>query len=380
MTPHRASPLSLVIYLPDLSGGGAERLHVSLAPLFVEAGYRITFLLDRLEGELLSQVPPTCAVHALEANRQIRALPKLVRYLRRTRPDVLIANMEHMNVMAVLARFLARVPTRIIVTQHCAFSEHVKQSSWQFRLLPLLYRLAIPFADEIVTVSEGVANDLAKASGLSRKAMTVIYNGVVTDDFDNRTACEPAHPWFTNERSVILGMGRLVPQKDFATLIGAFEHVARSTDANLIILGEGPLRPMLEDKVRLLGALSHRIAMPGFVANPLPLLKRARLFVLSSEYEGFGNVLAEALACGTPVVSTDCPHGPAEILDRGRYGDLVPVGDAEALGRAILNALRREPDRAELTRRGQTLQHRQMRAGIRATDRTMHSLKLAGSS
>ncbi len=364
MTGHARQP-SLVIYLPDLSGGGAERLHVSLAPLFVEAGYKVTFLLNRLRGELLPQLPAGCAVHAIEADRQIRAMPKLVRYLRHARPDVLIANMEHMNVMAVAARFLARGPTRIVVSQHSVFSEQIKLGSWQFRVLPLLYRLAMPFADKIVTVSDGVADDLAMVTGLSRNAMTVIHNGVVTGDFEARSAAAPTHPWFAEDRPVVLGMGRLVPQKDFPTLIRAFERIAEATDARLVILGEGPMRSELEAQVRSLGALSARIALPGFVADPLPLLRRARLFVLSSRNEGFGNVIAEALACGTPVVSTDCPHGPAEILDFGRYGDLTPVGDAEALGRAILAALVRPFDRAELARRGHVFSMKKCAADYR---------------
>jgi glycosyltransferase involved in cell wall biosynthesis len=346
-------PISLAIYLPDLSGGGAERLHVNLAPQFVRAGYRVTFLLDRLEGSLLSQLPQGCAVHALGADRQIRALPKLVRYLKRARPDVLVANMEHMNVMAVLARALARVPTRIIAIQHCALSEQVRRPSLKFRVLPLLFRLVLPFADNIVAVSIGVADDLAEIAGLSRSKITVIYNGVVGSDFEGRLACEPEHPWFAQDWPIILGIGRFVAQKDFTTLIRAFGHVAEVSDARLIILGEGPMRAELQEHVRSLKSLSDRISMPGFLADPLPLLGRARLFVLSSRFEGFGNVVAEALACGTPVVSTDCPHGPAEILDRGRYGALVPVGNAEALGSAILEALNRDPDRMALIRRGQ---------------------------
>lgn len=347
-----ATPTSLTIYLPDLSGGGAERLYISLAPLFIDAGYRVTFLLDRLGGDLLPLLPPGCAVHALNARRQIHALPKLVRYLRRARPDVLIANMEHMNVMAVIARALTGVPTRVVASQHSVFSEQVKRGSWQFRALPMLYRLVIPFADRVVTVSEGVADDLVKATGLPRRNISIIYNGVVTSDFDDRAALRPAHPWFLEDQPIILGMGRLVAQKGFATLIRAFARVADRSDARLVILGEGPLRVALEDQVSALGSLSERISLPGFIANPLPLLQGARLFALTSLNEGFGNVIAEALACGTPVVSTDCPYGPAEILGNGRYGRLVPVGDADALGDAFLAALGHDADRAELMRRG----------------------------
>jgi glycosyltransferase involved in cell wall biosynthesis len=337
--------------LPDLSGGGAERLHLRLAPLFQSAGFDVTFLLDREGGELMPLVPEGCRIVALGAKRQISALPKLMAYLRRDRPDVLIANMEHMNVMALIARLVTRVSAKIIVTQHNAFSEQIKRRSWKFRVLPWLYRRVLPFADAIVTVSSGVADDLAAASGLQRKAMTVIYNGVVGSDFEQRAAELPPHPWFSEPEPVVVGMGRFVPQKDFPTLIDGFASIAARTNARLLVLGDGPLRPDMEKQIAASG-LSDRIAMPGFAENPLPYLKHAALFVLSSRFEGFGNVVAEALACGTPVVSTDCPHGPAEILEDGRFGKLVPVGNAPELGEAMLQSLSEARNSPALVARG----------------------------
>ncbi|MCM2476290.1 glycosyltransferase [Rhizobium sp. CG5] len=343
---------SLAIYLPDLSGGGAERLHLRLAPLFRAHGLDVTLLLDRRQGALADQVPDGIKVVELNADRQVKAVFKLAGYLRQAKPDVLIANMEHMNVMAVLARLATRARTRIIVTQHNAFSEQVKRPSLKHRVLPFLYRTILPFADEIVTVSAGVADDLARHSGLSRDRMTVIYNGVVTEDFDARTAAgAPTHPWQKTGLPVIAGMGRFVPQKDFSTLLQAFAIVAGQTEARLLLLGDGPMRAELEQLASTLG-IADRISMPGFVDNPLPDIKSAALFVLSSRFEGFGNVIAEALACGTPVVSTDCPHGPAEILENGRFGTLVPVGDAPALAKAMLAALKTTPDRQALEQRG----------------------------
>ncbi len=255
--------------------------------------------------------------------------------------------------MAVLARWLAGVRTRILVTQHNAFSEQVKRRSWQFRVLPALYRMALPFADIIVAVSAGVADDLAARAGIKRSQIHVIYNGVVTEDFEERTSRTPEHPWFADPQPVVLAMGRLVPQKDFTTLIKAFAGVSKQSDARLLILGDGPMRGELEALAKSLD-LHERISMPGFSENALAYLKRAKLFVLSSRFEGFGNVVAEALACGTPVVSTDCPHGPAEILDGGRFGSLVPVGDVAALEKAIVDCLGRPVDVAVLQVRGQT--------------------------
>ncbi|GGE01123.1 glycosyl transferase [Aureimonas endophytica] len=351
MTRRSDRPIRLAVYLPDLSGGGAERLHVRLAPYLLDQGFEVTLLLDRARGELMEAVPAGCRIVALGADRQIKALPKLVSFLKRGRPDVLLANMEHMNVMAVLARRLAKVPTRIVATQHNAFSEQVKRPSWQWRALPRVYRLAMPHVAGLVAVSAGVADDLTAATGLDRNRMTVIHNGVVTEDFAERAGARPEHPWFAEARPVVLGVGRLVAQKDFATLVAAFAKVAAATDARLVIHGEGPLRGALEAQIAALG-LGERVALPGFTANPLAALAHARLFALSSRFEGFGNVVAEALACGTPVVSTDCPHGPAEILEAGRHGRLVPVGDAEALGAALSEALREPRDPAPLRARG----------------------------
>lgn len=346
-------PLSLVIYLPDLSGGGAERLHLRLLPVFRDAGLNVTFLLDREKGELMQPVRELGAkIVSLDANRQIKALPRLVSFLKAHKPDVLIANMEHMNVMAVLAKKLARVKTRIVVTQHNAFSEQVKRPSWQFRALPAFYKMALPFADHIVAVSAGVADDLAAATGMDRSRIKVIYNGVVTDDFEKRSMDTPDHPFFSQHVPVVLGMGRFVEQKDFATLIQAFSTVSKQNEeARLLILGEGPLRNDLEAHIRRLG-LENRVSLPGFSEHALGYLRKASLFVLSSRFEGFGNVVAEALACGTPVVSTNCPHGPAEILDHGRYGRLVPVADADALAAAISAALSAPANSEILQQRG----------------------------
>lgn len=329
---------SLAIYLPDLSGGGAERLHVRLAPLFLAAGYRVTLLLDRVQGELLPTVTEGCAVVGLGAGRQLKALPKLASYLRREKPDILVANMEHMNVMAVLAKRLTRAKTRIVVTQHNAFSEQVRRPSWQFRILPALYKAVLPSADAVVCVSAGVADDLAAAASLPRAGMDVVYNGVVTADFEARAAQAVDHPWLDGSRPGVVAAGRLVPQKDFATLIRAFATVAPASAARLVIFGEGPLRGELDALIAQLD-LRDRVELAGFTENLPALLRAADLFVLSSRFEGFGNVVAEALACGTPVVSTDCPHGPSEILEGGAFGRLMPVGSAEALASAILAEL-----------------------------------------
>jgi glycosyltransferase involved in cell wall biosynthesis len=344
---------SLAIYLADLSGGGSERLQLDLVPFFIAAGLEVTILLGAARGVLLSQVPAEARVVSLDAPRQLMALMPLVRYLRRVRPAILLVNTEHAAIISLWARVIARSATRIIVCQHNTFSAQSRRAHWQFRILPVLFRLFLGWADRIVAVSVGVADDLQASCGTARAQIAVIYNGVVGSDFARKSAAPVDHPWFGTGVPVIVAAGRLVEQKDFATLIAAFATVVRRRDVRLVLLGEGPLRSSLKELARSLG-VEERIDMPGFRANPLPYLRAGSLVVLSSRYEGFGMVLAEALACGTPVVSTDCPHGPAEIFDHGRYGRLTPVGDSAALAQAILETLDAPPSRPTLESRGNT--------------------------
>ncbi|HEX6015774.1 MAG TPA: glycosyltransferase, partial [Geminicoccaceae bacterium] len=213
-------------------------------------------------------------------------------------------------------------------------------------------------ADAVVAVSAGVADDLAATAGLPRRLVTVVHNPVVPSDVDRRAAEPVDDPWLEpGEPPVILGVGRLVPQKGFPTLLRAFAQVRQQRPARLVILGEAADRRATVKRTAELQKLAAElgiadsVALPGYAVNPFAWMARAGVFVLSSTHEGFGNVLPEALACGCPVVSTDCPSGPAEILENGRWGQLVPVGDDQAMARAILAVLATPPDRAALRSR-----------------------------
>jgi len=341
----------LVVYLPDLSGGGAERLHVSLAPVFLAAGLRVTFLVHRCRGALLDAVPAGVGLVSLDASRPLAALPRLIAFLRRERPEFLLVNTEHMNIVAIWAKLLSGAPTRLVVTQHSVLSQQARRLGWRFKVLPLLYRCFLRRAAAIVAVSNGVARELETICRLDRGAVQVIYNGVVDERFAARSGAPVAHPWFDGSCAVLIAVGRLVATKDFATLIRAFARAARVRDLRLIILGEGPQRAELSSLAASLG-VADRLDMPGFVARPLPFIRRSAALVLSSRFEGFGNVLAEALACGVQTVGTDCPFGPAEILAGGRFGRLTPVGDADSMAKAILLALDAPIESAILRARG----------------------------
>lgn len=330
----------LALFVPSLRGGGAQRVMLALARGFAEQGHTTDLLLARAEGPFLAELPRSVHLLDLDAQRVLCALPRLVTYLRRERPEVMVSALEHANVVALWAKRLARVSTRVVVTQHNALS--VSAGRWADRrghLLPSLVKRSYHWADAIVAVSNGVADDLAQLMQVPRGRIRVIYNPVVTPDLREKAQAPLEHPWFgPGAPPVLLGVGRLSPQKDFSTLIQAFAQVRKERRTRLLILGEGPERPRLEAMVTRLG-LEQDVGLPGFVENPYPYMTRAALFVLSSRWEGLGIVLVEALYCGALLVATDCPHGPREILEHGRYGRLVPVGDIGALAQAIDFAL-----------------------------------------
>lgn len=337
----------LALFLPSLRGGGAERVMLLLANGFAERGHEVDLVLSEADGPYLKEVSERVRVIDLASPRVSRSLLPLVRYLRSERPSALLSAMSHVNVLAVLALTLARTPTKIFLSEHAHFSTSRKNARSRIaRAMGLMMRWAYPRADAIAAVSQGVADDLATSLSLDSDRITTIYNPVVTEALISKSLATSNHSWLTDGKSItIIGAGRLVPQKDFATLIRALSIVRKTFPARLIILGEGELRPSLESLVIELG-LDDAVDLAGFVENPFSIMQRASLFALSSRWEGFGNVLVEAMACGLPVVSTDCPSGPAEILENGKWGRLVSIGDEHALAQAMLATLRdsEQPD------------------------------------
>jgi glycosyltransferase involved in cell wall biosynthesis len=335
---------TLAIFLPSLAGGGAERMMLNLAAAALEIGVAVELICADGRGPYRRLVPAGCGLVDLGAARVSAALTRLVDYLRRRRPAALLAAMDHANLVAIIARLLAGIPgglpTRLGVSVRSQLSVEAQQAaSLRGRLLPVLARWLYPRADVVSAVSRGVADDLVGLLGPGRARIEVVPNPVVTPELDTLAAAPVDHPWLApGQPPVLLAAGRLVPQKDFATLIGAFSQLVPSRDLRLLILGEGPLRGRLQGLIERLG-LTDRAALPGFVENPFAYMARARLFVLSSAWEGLPGVLIQAMACGTPVVSTDCPSGPREILAAGRYGPLVAVGDASALAAAVARTL-----------------------------------------
>jgi glycosyltransferase involved in cell wall biosynthesis len=333
----------IALFLPSLRGGGAEKVMVNLALGFVEQGLKVDLVLAKAEGPYLSRVPEEVRVVDLGARRVLYSLPGLVRYLRRERPQAMLSALNYANIVAIWAKLLARVQTHLVVSEHNTLSCSTQNaSSVRVKLLPLLIKIFYPYADAVVAVSHGVAEDLITMTGLPMEKVKVIYNPVITPELFAKAEEPLDHPWFRpGEPPVVLGVGRLTKQKDFPTLIRAFALVRKERPARLMILGEGEERPKLETLARELG-IEEDFVLPGFVENPYKYMKRASVFVLSSRWEGLPTVLIEALALGVPVISTNCPSGPAEILEHGKWGCLVPVGEPHLLARAILEILQND--------------------------------------
>jgi glycosyltransferase involved in cell wall biosynthesis len=274
---------------------------------------------------------------------EIARIQSLQHYMETQRPDAILSALTYTNLVAIWTRQRSGSRVPVIVSERIALSPYCaapcNSRKWRWRYLPELVRRTYPGADAVVSVSNQVADDLATSAGLDRQSITTIYNPVVDDSLHANAQQPLDHPWFTPDAApVILGVGRLSEQKDFATLIRAFAAVRTTAEARLVILGEGRLREDLEALADTLGIRAD-VDLPGFVQNPFQYMSRASVLVSSSEYEGLPGVLIQALACGCPVVSTDCPGGSAEILVDGEYGALVDVGDAEAMALAILAEL-----------------------------------------
>lgn len=332
----RAPRPRVALYLPSLRGGGAERALVNLAGGFAAAGFPTDLLVAQREGPYLAQLPAGVELVDLKSSRVLKSLPGLVRYLRRERPRLMISAMAHTNIVALWARAFSGVEVRTAVSVQNTMRPSLTAAPMRSRFLPALMRRFYPQADVVAVVSAGAADDLHAVLGPKHRArVRVIHNPVVTPEVFARMEQGPVHPWLVDRRvPVVLGVGRLERQKNFEALIQAFAIVRREREARLLILGEGEDRPDLEALVSSLG-LEGSVALPGFAANPYAHMAKASLFVLSSRWEGLPSVLIEAMACGCPVVAFDCPSGPKEILDDGRWGPLVPMGDLEALARAI---------------------------------------------
>ena len=332
---HAGRSISAAIYIHDLSPGGVERQSLVLTRELQARGVDVVLVVHQMRGELVPLLPPGVPVVNLHSARTLQDIWRLRRFLRDEQPDVFMANVDHNNIAAALAKTVARSKTKLVICQHNPLTAGYHATvNWKHRVVPWCYRALASRIDHAVAVSDGLAGEIIDA-GLPPAKVSTIFNAVIGDDFAARASLPVHHPWLTNkDRPVFVTAGRLVEMKDHRNLLHAFALHVEQHPARLMLLGVGP---MLEELRALAGSLgiAEHVAFEGFVSNPLPYMREADAFVLSSRSEGFGNVLVEAMGCGTPVVSTDCPHGPADILAHGKYGTLVPPRDPGALAAAL---------------------------------------------
>jgi glycosyltransferase involved in cell wall biosynthesis len=346
--PSPANAPRIAFFIRALKGGGAQRDTILLANEIAARGTRVDLLTLVPEGPLRPLVSAQVTIVPIGGGKLRAAVPGLRRALIARRPHALVSAEAAPNLIALTAaRLVPRsIRPRIVLREVASASfaarlDPYRQNRIAYRVLRFAYR----FADVVVTLTEGARRDLARNFHVPEDRLARMSANAVID------AAALAAPETKREPGLIVSVGRLSPEKDHATLIRAFAKLDRTM--RLEIAGDGPMHGPLQSLIRELG-LAGRVRLSGFVTDPFPLFRRAALAVSSSRYEGFGNAIVEALACGTPVVATDCPYGPREILADGRYGLLVPVGDADALARAIGQAMATRPDRAALRARAAT--------------------------
>jgi len=343
----------VMVYVPQLHMGGGETSMLRLAAALARAGLQVSLVVNR-QGPGDLPVPPELGVISLGSPGTLGAVRRLAALLREHRPQVLLSGFPHTNLAAVAAVALAGVPCRCVLSEHAPLSQQIStQGGWRYRALPALVRWLYPKADAVVAVSGGVADDLRRLGGPGLK-LEVIHNPVLDNTHPPVTPLADLHPWLLNPAvRVVLSVSRLSPEKDLPVLLLAFARLhARQPQLRLLMAGDGPERDRLQAWVDEHG-LQAVVQLPGRVSQPMAWMAQAAVFALSSRFEGFGNVLVEAMAAGVPVVSTDCPVGPREILEDGRHGRLVPVGDAEALATALEAALAQGQPPASARQRAQ---------------------------
>jgi glycosyltransferase involved in cell wall biosynthesis len=349
----RAQRPLIALALPDLRVGGAEVVNAALAQEFLSRGLHVDLVTAWATMDEAVQTPEQARRVTLGVKRTREILFPFVRYLRAERPDAVVASLWPLTTICVLAHQLSGVRARMAVWQHNTLSIQYDDSGPGHRaLLRTTLAYECRGADLCVAVSGGVADDLAALSGATRDKFAVVHNPLLhrTSEAADEEAAEKVWEGWRGPR--IITVGRFKAQKNHPLLIRAFKKLLATRDARLLILGDGPLFNETAALVRREN-LTDKVLMPGAALDPGPYYRSADLFAFSSEYEGFGNVIVEALSCGLPVVSTDCKSGPAEILENGRYGRLVPVGDVDALAAALLDSLNAKHDKEALKRRAQ---------------------------
>jgi glycosyltransferase involved in cell wall biosynthesis len=331
--------VKVTFFVPSMAGGGAERVICNISNALVNKGVDVALLLMKKEGPFLGQLNPKIPVEEVGSYSTRRSLGAVVRYLR-THPDrVFFSALDNANIVTSFAGALNR-KAKTCVSIHNTLSQVYRADSPSYlKRRAALMRFLYPRVTGRLCVSAGVADDAASFLGIARSRFKVVYNPCISPELFQKST-EPLHDerFSSLPEPRLVAIGRLHEQKDYPTLLKAVQHLKDNGPISLTILGEGPLLKKLAIEAKALG-VDDAVYFAGFQSNPYPYLRASNALVLSSRYEGFGVVLAEAIALGIPVASTDCPHGPAEILNNGEFGYLAPVGDPKGLAESISQTL-----------------------------------------
>lgn len=327
------------VFLPNLAGGGAEHVAVRIANELAAQGRLVDLVLVQAKGAYISKVSDKVNIVDLKFSGRfstIKSLPRLIKYLRKNKPNILFSTLFRANTISALAIRLARVNTKLILRHpNMLYPEGGKRLSFYSRVSKKLAIWAAKKADVLVLTSKAMKGELLEHSDFDGSKVKIIHNPVPIDEIQLKAKEKSGHEWLDNKNvPVVLAVGRLSYQKNFESLIRAFAGLRERRESRLIILGEGEERAKLENLVEEF-KIQEYVSMPGFVSNPYSYMSRCDVFVLPSRWEGFPNVLVEAMACGAKVIATDCPGGAAEILENGKWGSLIPVNEFEALVRSL---------------------------------------------
>jgi glycosyltransferase involved in cell wall biosynthesis len=341
----------------SLETGGAERNVVNIVNS-LDGNFQVSVVASCANGGLKNKINNNVKIVDFKSRRFLVFFFKLCKYLQIEKPDILVSNLTYVNILSIIACFFAKAGMKIILIEHTTVSllpetaNSILKKLFAKFILPSLIKILYPKADAIVCVSEGVADDLAKIIG-NREKIEIIYNPIPGDEIrlESKEQIGEDESFFTNKEPVVISVGRLIKAKDYPNLFKAFKIVLLEKRANLVIVGDGPEKENLKKYISSLG-LDNNIHLLGFKKNPYKYIANSSVFVLSSFREGFGNVIVEAMACGTPVVSTDCKSGPNEIIKNGENGLLVPVRDENSLASAILSLLENSDLSEKLSKAG----------------------------
>lgn len=345
------SKMKIALFISSFRGGGAERAMLVFSSELIRRGYDVDLVVSSSKGPLATSVPMGVRIVDLGQPRMMRAIFALSKYLKRERPQVIYSTVVHANVGCVIASKISGTNVPVVVREsNVPVTEPKKTfSRWlTFKLVPLTYSRA----RAVIAVSDGVAAELRAVSPKLASLIHVVPTPVIYPELLAKAELPSGHPWIDIEAvPVIVGAARLQPHKGFVALVRAFAEIRAAAPLRLIILGEGPEHDRILNEAARLN-VADDVSLPGFIDNPFPFMKKAAVFALVSEYEGMPNVLVQAMALATPVVATNCPSGPSEVLEGGKYGELIPVNDHAALVAALRKLIgsNRRHDSAERVR------------------------------